>query len=408
MNLIDALPIDWKIVLLKEICKIIVSNVDKHIFENEIPVKICNYTDVYYNNFIFSELKLSDGTVKSEELQKYSLRKGDVIITKDSEDRKDIAVPALVLEEMENVVCGYHLAILRPFSKKIDSGYLSQMINYAPINHQFQKLANGMTRFGLNICSIENAKIPIPDLNEQQKISEILMGCDLKITIINNLVNELKIRNKNISKNLISGRKRIQGFNNEWKFIPLENCLKNEIRLVEKPKEPFLSIGIRSHGKGIFHKPNFNPADIAMEELYEVKEDDLIVNITFAWEQAIAIVSKEDDGGLVSHRFPTYIFKKEKAIPEFFRHFILQPRFKYLLELISPGGAGRNRVMSKKDFLKLEVKIPSVEEQQAIAEVLDAANLELKLYEEKLRLLQEQKKGLLQQLLTGKTRVILR
>ena len=76
--------------------------------------------------------------------------------------------------------------------------------------------------------------------------------------------------------------------------------------------------------------------------------------------------------------------------------------------MISPGGAGRNRVMSKKDFLKLEVKIPSVEEQQAIAEVLDAANLELKLYEEKLRLLQEQKKGLLQQLLTGKTRVILR
>lgn len=145
-----------------------------------------------------------------------------------------------------------------------------------------------------------------------------------------------------------------------------------------------------------------------MEELYEVKEDDLIVNITFAWEQAIAIVSKEDDGGLVSHRFPTYIFKKEKAIPEFFRHFILQPRFKYLLELISPGGAGRNRVMSKKDFLKLEVKIPSVEEQKAIAEVLDTANLELKLYEEKLRLLQEQKKGLLQQLLTGKTRVILR
>ena len=62
--------------------------------------------------------------------------------------------------------------------------------------------------------------------------------------------------------------------------------------------------------------------------------------------------------------------------------------------------------MSKKDFLKLEVKIPSVEEQKAIAKVLDAANLELILYEEKLSLLQEEKKGLLQQLLTGKTRVL--
>ena len=76
-----------------------------------------------------------------------------------------------------------------------------------------------------------------------------------------------------------------------------------------------------------------------------------------------------------------------------------------MLELISPGGAGRNRVMSKKDFLKLEVKVPHLEEQIAIAQVLETADQELKSYEAKLEALQFQKKGLMQQLLTGKIRV---
>jgi type I restriction enzyme S subunit len=143
-----------------------------------------------------------------------------------------------------------------------------------------------------------------------------------------------------------------------------------------------------------------------METMYEVKENDLIINITFAWEHAVAIVSKKDEGGLVSHRFPTYTFNSQNATPEYFRHFILQKRFNFLLELISPGGAGRNRVMSKTDFLKLEIKIPDVEEQKAIANILDKATQELNQYQQKLQSLQLQKKGLMQQLLTGKIRTV--
>jgi len=75
------------------------------------------------------------------------------------------------------------------------------------------------------------------------------------------------------------------------------------------------------------------------------------------------------------------------------------------LDLISPGGAGRNRVLSKKDFLKLEVKIPSVEEQTAIAQVLQAADKEIQVLKTKAEKLREQKKGLMQVLLTGKKRL---
>ncbi len=88
-------------------------------------------------------------------------------------------------------------------------------------------------------------------------------------------------------------------------------------REIEKPTENYLALGIRSHGKGIFHKPDSDPKAIAMDKLYEVKENDFIVNITFAWEHAVAIISKEDEGGLVSHRFPTYVIDQKQFLLNF-------------------------------------------------------------------------------------------
>lgn len=402
---IGYIPVDWKIVELSKLAVILFSNVDKHIIESEKKVLLCNYKDVYSNRYIFSGIKFSTGSVNENEYNKFLLKKGDVIITKDSEDSKDIAVPSYVLENIENLVCGYHLAIIRPQSNKLNGMYLSQLLQSYNINHTFQRLANGITRFGLNTDSVRKSLIPIPEINEQKKIAEILLNWDEAISIYKATINTIKQRNKGLAQQLLTGKKRLSGFSEKWSVKPLSDLLIYTPREVDKPTEHFLALGLRSHGKGVFHKPNFDPNAIAMTKLFEVKENDLVVNITFAWEQAIAIASKEDEGGLVSHRFPTYVFNPKTATQLYFKFFVLQSFFKSKLELISPGGAGRNRVMSKKDFLKLEVKVPHLEEQIAIAQVLETANLELKSYETKLEALQLQKKGLMQQLLTGKIRV---
>lgn len=181
--------------------------------------------------------------------------------------------------------------------------------------------------------------------------------------------------------------------------------IKRVSRVRTKPDKPFLAMGLRSHGKGTFQKPDFEPDKIAMTELYEVKENDLIVNITFAWEGAIAIVKKKDEGALVSHRFPTYEFKTEKVIPEFFKYLIIQKRFVYDLTVISPGGAGRNRVMRKDDFGEIYRSITSIKEQKKIAEVLNTADKEIELLDKQIKALKKQKRGLMQKLLTGKVRV---
>jgi len=184
----------------------------------------------------------------------------------------------------------------------------------------------------------------------------------------------------------------------EWQEKSLSSFLTPVARERMKPSEGYKGLGLRSHGKGTFLKEQEDPAKNAMDVLYEVKREDLIVNITFAWEGAIAIAGSSDDGALVSHRFPTYTFSKDRALPEFFKFKVADKQFVYKLGLISPGGAGRNRVMSKTDFLKLKVLLPNPDEQQKIADCLDSVDALIAVQGRKVDALRAHKKGVMQQL----------
>lgn len=253
---------------------------------------------------------------------------------------------------------------------------------------------------------LKNIVITFPSKTEQKAIAKVLSMADTVIHTTDKLIAQKEQRKKWLMQNLLSGKIRLKGFEKtKWEMQPLEYFINPIVREVPKPNTPYLGIGLRSHGKGTFLKHNEQPEKNSMDNFYVVRPNDLIVNITFAWEQAIAIVRPEDDGALASHRFPTYTFIEDKGHPDFFRFYILQPRMKFMLQMISPGGAGRNRVMSKSDFIKLEFLLPDYKEQTAIAQVLHAADKEISLLKAKAEKLREKKKGLMQQLLTGKIRI---
>jgi type I restriction enzyme, S subunit len=255
---------------------------------------------------------------------------------------------------------------------------------------------------GLNAEEYKNFKFNIPSLPEQQKIASFLSAVDEKTQQLTSKRELLEQYKKGVMQQLFSGELRFKDENGkdfpEWKERKLDSVLGQQIREVEKPKENYLAIGIRSHVKGTFQKPDSDPSKISMEKLFVVKENDLIVNITFAWEGAIAIAKKEDDGGLVSHRFPTYTFKSNLLSKDYFSQVILDKRFRLILDLISPGGAGRNRVLSKKEFLKIQWKFPCFEEQQKIANFLSSIDAKIESANQQLIQTQQFKKGLLQQL----------
>ena len=168
------IPAHWEVRRLKFLASVIFSNVDKHSKEEELPIRLCNYVDVYKNEHIVSSLDFMEATAGINEIRKFTLEKGDIIITKDSEEWQDIAVPALVSEELDNVICGYHLALIRPFPNIVGNGYLFRSFQAAAINYQFQVAASGITRYGLGKQALGNSLFLVPPLAEQRAIADYL------------------------------------------------------------------------------------------------------------------------------------------------------------------------------------------------------------------------------------------
>jgi type I restriction enzyme S subunit len=159
----------WLNKKLKYIAEIKFSNVDKHTIEEEIPVRLCNYVDVYKNDYITNELAFMNATATETEIEKFNVQKGDVIITKDSEEATDIAVPTFVKEDLENVVCGYHLALIRANENEILNEYLFRKFQSSELKAYFAIEATGVTRVGLSMGEITGVKISYPKSIEEQK-----------------------------------------------------------------------------------------------------------------------------------------------------------------------------------------------------------------------------------------------
>lgn len=302
------------------------------------------------------------------------------------------------------------LWLLRPKKKdEVSMPWLSYMLRSGHYRRLLQRIASGTSHSMKKIQkgSFLGLHAATPPVTEQRKIAGILTTWDEALEKLDALIAAKDRLKKALMQQLLSGRKRVSGATGKWRTTTLAQVLEPTPRPTPKPSKPFLAAGIRSHGRGVFLKPDFVPADIALDELFEIKSGDLIVNITFAWEGAAAIVSDEADGALVSHRFPTFSFKAGKASRAFFRHYIRTKRFVFDCGLASPGGAGRNRVLSKPTFLKIELLLPPIEEQKAIGEILDTCDAELILLRRQRDALDLQKRGLMQRLLTGKIRVAL-
>ena len=198
-------------------------------------------------------------------------------------------------------------------------------------------------------------KIPIlcPGFEEQKKIGDYFRSLDNLITLHH--------------------RKYINGKKEEllaWEQRKFGEIVEKYEDPVETPTEGYTRLGIRSHAKGTFHSYVEKGKELETAKMFRVAADKFIVNITFGWEHAVAITDENDAGKLVSHRFPQYSFNAGME-PKFFRYLILDENFKHHLELSSPGGAGRNRVLKLSDMLQYKMNFPSEAEQKKIAAYFD-------------------------------------
>ena len=188
---------------LKHVADVITSNVDKLSKANEIPVRLVNYTDVYYGDRLTPDLPLMQATASPPEIAKYRLANGDIIITKDSETADDIGVAAYVERAESDMLCGYHLSRIRSNPSAAVSRYIYWALASGHARDQMSIAATGVTRFGLRADSIRDLLIRVPSILEQRVIAGYL---DIEAGRIDALISK-----KRRMIDLLDERKRLLG-----------------------------------------------------------------------------------------------------------------------------------------------------------------------------------------------------
>ena len=168
---IGQVPEHWEVKRLRHIASFTNSNVDKKSYEGQETVRLCNYTDVYYNDFITADLPFMQATASATEIEQFSLKKGDVIITKDSEDPSDIGIPSLVAEDVPGVICGYHLTMIRTACAET-SRLLHRILQSHSTQAHFFVEAPGITRYGLGQDAIGDVRVCLPPSQDRGFVAD--------------------------------------------------------------------------------------------------------------------------------------------------------------------------------------------------------------------------------------------
>ena len=244
-----------------------VSNLDKHVRENEVPIRLCNYVDVYKNDRITSAIPFMSATASQDEIERFRLKQGDVLITKDSEAWDDIGVPALVTESADDLVCGYHLALLRSRNNLLGA-YLAWTLQSKSVAYQFHVEAKGVTRYGLTHNGIQSIYLPLP---EQSGIVRYLSHVDRRfrryIEAKEKLIRLLEEERKTATLDAVQA----PGTKSQRIGVVAD--------LVERPikrasDETYTPIGLYNRGRGIFRKEARGGDDLGDSDFFWVEEGD--------------------------------------------------------------------------------------------------------------------------------------
>ncbi|RXU16907.1 hypothetical protein B1F70_09365, partial [Pseudomonas syringae] len=191
-----------------------------------------------------------------------------------------------------------------------------------------------------------------------------------------------------------------------WNVVRLGDIAPLIRRPVEINRDAtYPELGLRSYGKGTFHKPALLGAKVGNKRLFEIKTGDLLFSNVFAWEGAVAVARHEDDGRFGSHRYITCTVDESRADTSYVFRYLITPAGIASLTLASPGGAGRNKTLGLSALANITMPLPPLAEQQKISQILDDVETKLQTLELKQSAVKSIKRGLMQKLLIGEWRV---
>lgn len=380
---------------ISAVTKVITSPVDKKTMPDEIPVFLCNYTDVYYNSKITGNMPFMEATAKQSEIDRFSLFPNDVVITKDSESADDIGIPTYIQSIRENLLCGYHLTILRP-KKNVDGRFLSLTLTHPRISYDFYRYANGITRFGLATETYSKVKIPLPPVPEQKAIADLLSTWDEAIEKTERLIQAKEKRFKWLLNDLI----HVPTKEEMWKQVRMKSLFK-ERKEGNRGDLPLLSI---TNSAGVIPHSETNRKDSSNKDkskYLRICSGDIGYNTMRMWQGVSALSTLE---GIVSPAY-TICIPGEKLHSQFVAYLFKTPFMIHRFYRYSQGLTSDTWNLKFRHFSEVKMPLPSLEEQQQISETLSSAQQEIDLLKQLADKYKTQKRGLMQKMLTGEWRV---
>ncbi|HET6556980.1 MAG TPA: restriction endonuclease subunit S, partial [Prolixibacteraceae bacterium] len=289
--------------------------------------------------------------------------------------------------------------------EKLDNWFLYYWLQYK--KEYFERQAVGSTIKTIGLPLFKKLTILHPKYKEQRAIAHLLLKWDEAITKTQSLITQKELRKKWLMQHLLTGKKRVKGFEGEWKEYSYNKLLK----IVKRPviwndNELYNLISVRRRSGGIFLREALYGHQIKVKDLRSVNEGDFLFSKMQILHGASALVTKEFAGAKISGSYIDVVAKDPQILNmEYFNWYTKNPYFYHQTYISSYGVHIEKMTFDFETFLSLEMNLPSIEEQIAIVQVLQAADKEIQLLKAKVEKLKEQKKGLMQVLLTGKKRL---
>lgn len=404
------LPTGWRELPLRAVAETKFSNVDKLTKAGEQPVRLCNYTDVYNNDYITQDFEFMEATAAQPEIDKFRLQVGDVIITKDSETPYDIGIPARVDYAADDLLCGYHLALLRPNQKVIDPDYLSKQLGHSRLAGYFAKMANGLTRYGLSIGAINDTPIWLPALAEQQPIGYVLRQIDLVIQQTETLIAKLKQVRAGLLGDLLTQFLRFGENTEGTSLVPLTQLVdvNPTTRIRELSSDTLVSFvpmsDVSDFGEWT-HRQAKTIGSIGNGYTAFQEGDVLFAKITPCMENGKGMLARGLANGIGLGSTEFHVLRPKQGIdPKLIFHVLQAAIVRQKAIAFMSGSAGQQRVQAEY-FGQLHLPQLSAEDQAVIIESLDAMDDEIRVLAVELVKLQAINTGLADELLTGRVRV---
>jgi len=361
----------WPSERLKHIADVAFSSVDKKSVDGEVPVRLCNYTDVYYADEITADMPFMEATASLDQVRAFGLRAGDVLITKDSETADDIGVAAFVPERLDGVVCGYHLAVLRPKQDRVDPKYLFWSMASAYAREQMSVVASGVTRYGLRFGDVGNLRLLIPELDRQRAAARFL---DRETARIDSLLKKKQALAAAIDVQMVTYITKMTE-RQEWSPIRLKYLLRE--RITDGPHEtpefedegvPFLSVDSVQDGRLVFDGCRYISPEANREYGRKCRPEKGDLLLTKA--ASIGKVAEVATDRVFAVWSPLALLKPDpsKASTRFL-FFALQGRTAQEQMVLASTSNTQNN-LSMPDIGRLKVQLPPLKEQARIARVL--------------------------------------